>query len=121
MQEYEATLIGAFFGAGASVLTGVIVHLLNKIHQDRIQRNQLAVQLAIEKMKRRHEFEQAKFMANFNNGIAIYNDPHLQSIYAQMVAFAEAMDRKRRVDRWQRWRKWLGAAWALVVSWSFAA
>ncbi len=102
--------LGGFIGFVSSLLTGVVLHFLNRAHQDSIQRRELAIRLAIEKSRIDHETQ--KFM-NERRGVnmTIMNDPRVELLFAEFLDFADAVMKRRRKQWWQRLGDKLGFCW----------
>lgn len=104
--DITSTIVGGAIATTASVL----LHFLNRRHQDAIQQNEMAVRLAIEKAKIDHATQE--FMnTRRSDGVTIMNDPRVDIILCEMLEFTDKLRRHRRSQQWQRIKDWLGCEW----------
>jgi hypothetical protein len=103
-------LVSVLIGGGIATATSVLLHFLNRAHQDAIQQNEIATRLAIEMAKIDHETQ--KFMQSRKPGSdTSMRDPPMDRFVYQMLDFTSALHRHRRMQRWQRIKDWLGCCW----------
>src|SRR3569623_569482 len=101
-------LFSTIVGACISGTVSILIHFLNRSHERRIHENNVALQLAVEQLKRDQTTQElfAKIAAEGNQPAHI-RDPHVDAIFLDMLGFMERLRKHRRIRHWESLWDWI--------------